>query len=61
MGWYCNRDNVETKERDVDTLYLEYDGMAPAQVCPVCKDHWFFEREVLGLAQSEADAEAKMA
>lgn len=58
---YCNIHNCEAEETDVDTLYLDFDGMEDAYVCEECEDFWISEGAAQRLSKGEADCEAKMA
>jgi len=59
--WYCSLHNTLTDETDVDTMYLEFDGIQEAHVCEECKDWWFDRKVVAIINKGEADCEAKMA
>jgi len=59
--WYCNHCGEKTEIADVDTAYLEFEGMQEAVVCETCKEWWFEERIVKKIVKGEADCQAKMA
>jgi len=59
--WYCNHCGTKVEIADVDTMYLEFDGMEECMVCNTCKDWWFDEKVIKRIIKGEADCQAKMA
>jgi len=60
MEWICNKCGEATEIIDVETMYLEFEGMQEAFVCETCNEYWFSSEIAKRIVKGEADCEAKM-
>lgn len=61
-NWHCYTCKVAVEEKEVEIEFLELSIDQMGLVCPECGRIWMTEEVVVEeIAQSEAEAEAKMA
>jgi len=60
MEWICNKCGGPTEIVDVETFYLEFEGMQEGFVCENCKEWWISSETAKKMVKGEEDCEAKM-
>ncbi|UWG98739.1 hypothetical protein LPY66_08095 [Dehalobacter sp. DCM] len=58
--YICNKCGATLEILDLDTKYLEFDGMQEGYACDTCNEWWFSSKISKVIVKGEGDCEAKM-
>lgn len=58
--YICNKCGATLEVLDLETKYLEFEGMQDGYACDTCKEWWFTSEVSKRIIKGESDCEAKM-